>query len=174
MLAFIAAPLVVLAVLVYAMTIAMERGPSMVAEPVGAGAGRTGGANALGEALFGRDASGSGIPAERAARGVVLVVHDESGMASEARPLLLVTSWTGWTEPQAMRPRGDGAWEVRLASAPDDRPLAFRFELGPGRAPEVDAAGEPMGERRLPRVSREAAEGPEPLVYEFRVRDFLD
>ncbi|QKK07669.1 MAG: hypothetical protein HND58_05465 [Planctomycetota bacterium] len=36
MMAFIASPLVVMVVLVYAILIAFERGPSMVAEPVGA------------------------------------------------------------------------------------------------------------------------------------------
>ena len=66
MMAFIASPLVVLVILVYAILLAFERGPSMVAEPVGAGAGQTGGANAIGQSLFGTGDSGDlGIPAER-------------------------------------------------------------------------------------------------------------
>lgn len=174
MLAFIASPLVVLAILVYAMTVAMQRGPSMVAEPVGAGAGATGGANALGESVFG--SGPSGIPAERAERGVLLVVRDESGHAGDERPLSLVTNRSGWSVERALplSRREDGAWEVRLP-APEPgqtEPLAFKFVLGPGGAPELGETGEPVGERRLPLVSEAEAAGDEPLIYEFVTRGF--
>lgn len=176
MLAFIASPLVVLAILVYAMSVAMERGPSMVAEPVGAGAGATGGANALGQALFGPAEERSTVPAEQAPRGVVLVVRDQTGLAGPDRPLYLTTSRSGWEVRQdlRLRPRGDGAWEIRLPPHDPEatEPLTFRFVLGPGAAAEVDDAGEPVGARRLPRVSPAEAAGEEPLVYEFTVRAF--
>lgn len=177
MLAFIAAPLVVLAVLVYAMSVAMEHGPSMVAEPVGAGAGRTGGANALGERLFGGGGSGDlGIPADQTARGVVLVVRDGSGLAGPERPILMVTNHGGWRVGDALRleRREDGAWEIRVPApeAGENDALAFRFVLGPTGLPEVDESAEPVGERRLPRISEEQAVGEEPLRYEFVVRGF--
>ncbi|MBK7404348.1 MAG: hypothetical protein IPJ41_06845 [Phycisphaerales bacterium] len=175
MLAFVAAPVVTLAVLVYAMTAAMEHGPSMVAEPVGAGAGRTGGANALGERLFG--GSGDlGIPADQTARGAVLVVHDGSGRAGPDRPLLLLTNHEGWRLADALTltQREDGAWEIRLPPprAGENDALAFRFVLGPEGLPEVDESAEPVGERRLPRISQEQAVGEVPLRYEFAVRGF--
>jgi hypothetical protein len=177
MLAFIASPLVVLAILVYAMSVAMERGPSMVAEPVGAGAGKTGGANALGESMFGAGGSGEiGIPAERAARGVVLVVRDESGLAGEQRPLHLVTNHEGWAVSDDLRlaRRGDGTWEIRVPrpGPGQTEPLAFRFVLGEQGLSELDEGGEPVGPRRLPRVGDAEAVGEEPLVYHFSVRAF--
>jgi len=164
-------------VLVYAMSVAMERGPSMVAEPVGAGAGGTGGANALGEAMFGAGGSGeTGIPAEQAARGVVLVVRDGSGLAREDRPLYLVTNHGGWESAHALPLTlgEDGVWQIRLPPPEPGRtdPLAFRFVLGLEASPELDDAGEPVGERRLPRVSERDAEGAEPLVYDFVARAF--
>jgi hypothetical protein len=147
----------------------------MVAEPVGAGAGRTGGANALGEAIFGHG-EGGGVPAELTERGVVLVVHDESGLSGPDRPIQLLTNWRRWgaDESLAMRRREDGAWEIRLPRRPEGilEAFAFRFALGPGGRPEVDASGEVVGERRLPRVQAEEAAGAEPLVYEFRARGF--
>jgi hypothetical protein len=180
MLGFIAAPFVVLAVLVQGIAISFVRGPSMSAEPVGAGAGDSGGANAVGESLFGagggREGAFRGIPAEQTARGAVLVVRDASGVAGEGRPVLVLTNHGRWEVSAAltMTHRDDALWEVRLPAptAAEPEPLAFRFAvLGDDGRPRwaSDEAGEPVGERRLPRVSEAEALGDRPLVYEFVV-----
>lgn len=176
MLAFIASPIVVLAVLVYGIIISLERGPSMMAEPVGAGAGDAGGANALGELLFGSGEVGRGIPAEQTARGALIVVRDETGLAGAQRPIYLLTNHDGWEvhEPMRLRPRDDGAWEI-AAPVPEDgatEALAFRFVLGDTGLGEIDPSGEPVGPRRLPRIREADAEGEGPFVYEFILRGF--
>ncbi len=179
MLGFIAAPAVVLAVLFYGIAISMERGPSMVAEPVGAGAGTTGGANAIGEALFGSGEAGRGIPAEQTARGAVLVVRDAGGVAGAERPIVLLTNHGRW-EVEAGQPltlRDDGSWAIAI---PPPRPgqteaMAFRFVMFDTQGTplaELDAGGKPMGPRRLPRIPEKEAVGEEPLVYRFEVRGF--
>ena len=184
MMAFIASPLVVMVVLVYAILIAFERGPSMVAEPVGAGAGRTGGANAIGQSLFGTGDSGDlGIPAERAARGVELIVRDESGLASPDRPILLLTNRTAFATASALPfvQRATGEWVLRLPT-PDtetgqSEPLAFRFALADGAGglrPAIDDEGTVTGARRLPRVTEDEAIADTPLRYEFRVLGFAE
>lgn len=181
MLGFVAAPFVVLAVLVYGIVLSFERGPSMVAEPVGAGAGDSGGANAVGESLFGSGDAFRGIPAEQTARGAVLVVHDASGVAGEDRPVLVLTNHGRWAVDQAlaMTLREDGAWELRLPApvAGEPEALAFRFgvaggEAGGGVLFERGEAGGSVGARRLPRVKEAEAVGDEPLVFEFVVRGF--
>lgn len=50
---FILSPLVVLTLLVLLISRSLQTGPAMEGARVGAGAGETGGANALGERLFG-------------------------------------------------------------------------------------------------------------------------
>ncbi len=179
MLCFIAAPVVVLAVLFYGISISMERGPPMVAEPYGAGAGDTGGANAIGEALFGSGDAVRDIPAEMTARGAVLVVRDASSLASIDRPIVLLTNHTNW-QPEAAHPltlRDDGSWFIAIPPPVPGQTeaMAFRFVVldaqGDPHA-ELDAGGEPMGPRRLPRVHEDEAVGEEPLVYEFVVGGF--
>ncbi|VAX41386.1 hypothetical protein MNBD_PLANCTO03-2037 [hydrothermal vent metagenome] len=178
MLGFIAAPLVVMAILVYGIVLSMERGPSMVAEPVGAGAGDTGGANAIGRSLFGSGDAGRSIPAEQTARGAVLVVRDAGGVANAERPIVLLTNHGRWeaagAEPLVLG--ADGLWSIALPppGPGQTEPMAFRFAVldGGETLVELDTAGEPMGERRLPRVNEDEAVGEEPLVYEFVVVGF--
>lgn len=184
MMAFIASPLIVMVVLVYAILIAFERGPSMVAEPVGAGAGQTGGANAIGQSLFGTGDSGDlGIPAERTARGVELLVRDESGLASSDRPVVLLTNRDGFAAANALpfSQQQDGTWILRLPTpaagtgAEQSEPLAFRLGLaGDGGTVRlaIDDEGSVTGARRLPRVPEDEAIGQTPLRYEFRVSGF--
>lgn len=184
MMAFIASPLVVMVVLVYAILIAFERGPSMVAEPVGAGAGQTGGANAIGQSLFGTGDSGDlGIPAERTARGVELVVRDASGLARTDRPIVLLTNRDGFAASGALPfvQRAAGEWVLRLpapaAEAEQSEPLAFRLGLGSSGGTvrlAIDEEGAITGARRLPRVPEDEAIGATPLRYEFRVTGFAE
>ena len=180
MLGFIAAPLVVMAILIYGIVLSMERGPSMVAEPVGAGAGDTGGANAIGRSLFGSGEATRSIPAEQTARGAMLVVRDASNLASVERPIVLLTNHGRWEVAEAwpLVPGADRSWSIALPPpvAGQAEPLAFRFAILTGEEllAELDTAGEPMGPRRLPRVNEDEAVGEEPLVYEFVVVGFGD
>jgi hypothetical protein len=179
LLGFIAAPLVVLALLVYGILLSFVTGPSMMAEPVGAGAGNSGGANAVGESLFGTGQAVRGIPAEQTARGAALVVMDASGRSDGGHPVVVLTNHGQWSAGAGLRMelRGDGSWYLRLPApvAGEPEALAFRFVvLGEGGAVlrELDEAGEPVGERRLPRVPEGEAVGDGALEYRFRVGRF--
>lgn len=183
MMAFIASPLVVLVILVYAILFAFERGPSMVAEPVGAGAGTTGGANAIGQSIFGDGTAESRVPAERTARGVELLVLDRTGLASPDRPIVLLTNHTGFDAGHALplTLADGGLWTLRLPEPQSARQqgerLAFRFGLllSDGVVlPERGEDGEIIGARRLPRVTEREAIADTPLRYEFVVRVFGD
>lgn len=96
---WLVAPILVVALLCYWILTALQAGPTMVAEPVGAGAGQTGGANAIGEL----------ISEHRAGAKVVIVVDDRTGSATPDRPLLLSALGTGW-EAQPLTPEGGGRW----------------------------------------------------------------
>lgn len=179
MLGLIAGPFVVLTVLVYGILISFETGPSMVAEPVGAGAGDSGGANAIGEALFGHGDTTVRIPAEETARGAALIVRDASGRADGAHPIVVLTNHGQWSPQRGLRMerRADSLWYLRLPppEAGDPDPLAFRFVIlgDAGEAlREFDDEGEPVGDRRLPRVTEEEAVGETPLEYTFTVQRF--
>ena len=53
-LCFVMSPLAVLAILMWLIAMAIERGPQMENQRIGAGAGNTGGANAIGDIMAGR------------------------------------------------------------------------------------------------------------------------
>lgn len=97
--AWLTAPILVVALLCYWIIVSLQSGPKMNAEPVGAGAGRTGGANAIGELLSER----------RAHAKVVLAVEDRTGLATAELPLLLAVSAADW-QAEAMTPTGEGRW----------------------------------------------------------------
>jgi hypothetical protein len=177
---FVAAPLAVLAALTHLIVVAFERGPSMSAAPVGAGAGRSGGANAIGEAIFGESDAERGVPAERTPRGVVVLVEDRTGISSPDRPVVLFRNWERFAPEAAipMERAGEGLWRLRLPppGPGQNEPLAFRLGV-PGEVPgeyllELDPSGTPTGARRLPRVPDDLASGETPLEYTFVVRSF--
>ncbi|MDQ7012690.1 MAG: hypothetical protein Q9O74_02200 [Planctomycetota bacterium] len=180
---FFAAPLVVLVVLAKGILVAFERGPAMVAEPIGAGAGQTGGANAIGQLIFGTGDPDRGIPAERAPRGVELVVRDETGLATTNRPILLLTNHDRFDVASAVPfvLQDTGEWLLHLPP-PESEPgqeqtLAFRIGLRTidGLVMlEQGADGRPAGVRRLPRVTEQEAVGDSPLRYRFVVRSFAE
>lgn len=121
---FLMTPLVLFAVLIVGIVVSLQRGPDMVAEPVGAGAGDTGGANALGEYLSRRAKkkmdeatilAESGVRAAEAAyehelatqparmvapesleQGFILLVDDRTDTASADLPIYLASNHSGW------------------------------------------------------------------------------
>ena len=183
MICFIAAPLVVMVVLVKAILVAFERGPAMVAEPVGAGAGQTGGANAIGQLISGTGDPDRGIPAERAPRGVELLVRDETGLATPDRPIVLLTNHDRFDAASAVPfvQQDTGEWLLRLpppeTNTGQEQPLAFRIGLRTADSMvmlEQGADRSRAGVRRLPRVTEQEAVADSPLRYRFVVRSFAE
>lgn len=178
---FFAAPLLVLVILVKAILIAFQTGPSMVAEPIGAGAGQTGGANAIGQLIFSTGDPDRRIPAERAPRGVELLVRDDANLATDANPIVLLTNYDRFDPDQAhpFVQQSPGLWLLRLPPHQTeigiDQTLAFRIALRNADGSvqlEQRPDGTPAGDRRLPRITEEQARGESPLRYRFVVHDF--
>jgi enterochelin esterase-like enzyme len=126
LLVWILLPLLVVALLCWAIALSMsERGTRMESTPgVGAGAGDTGGANAIGEILAGNDAdhnaanepapapapdSAAGAPVaaaqpaegtmvapETLEQGFLLIVEDKARLASPASPIYIAGNHNGW------------------------------------------------------------------------------
>ncbi|MCL4741039.1 MAG: hypothetical protein KJZ54_02445 [Phycisphaerales bacterium] len=164
---FLAAPILVVAGLLYAVAVSLERGVRLAAPPVGAGAGQTGGANALGEYLAGRTRL---VPAESLPGGVAIVLHDASGQSSESRPVFIVIDDA---EPLRMARRADGAWVALLEQRTVPGRAALRFVLGEEHAPEIDGDGREVGPRRLPMTDPAARPpGAEPPTIEFTAAGF--
>lgn len=145
---WLTAPILVVAFLCYWTFVSLQAGPKMVAEPVGAGAGQTGGANAIGELLS----------EHRARAKVVVIVEDRTGLATEDRPLLIGTSGSEWAgEPMA--PAGNGRWSwTGTAGA-----LKEGFEIGWTDA-EGNALHDEQGRRHLSISSGEQLEALTDLV----------
>lgn len=93
------APIVIVAGLCTWIIVSMRQPPKMDAPPVGAGAGHTGGANALGEWLAHKDRDGS----------VRIVLADHSAQPTPEHPPLLATRGNGW-KGAAMAPEGPARW----------------------------------------------------------------
>ena len=134
-------PFVAVAGLTYGIIYGFNHGPSMSAEPVGAGAGDTGGANALGEALFGTHHPTLGTPAELTARGVVLVGEDLTHRATAENPIYLVSNRTNWrVDPSWKLTQNDaGDWQIRVP-APEPgqtEALSFGFVLARDGLPNL-------------------------------------
>jgi len=121
---FLMTPVVLITGLMVGIFVSLDRGPEMVAEPVGAGAGDTGGANALGE-YFSRKAkkqmdeatvlAESGVREAEAAyehelatqparmvtpesleQGFILLIDDRTDTASADLPIYLASNHSGW------------------------------------------------------------------------------
>src|SRR3954462_1648516 len=95
---FLATPVLLLVVILWFIRVSR---PEMNAPPVGAGAGQTGGANAIGEYLAHgsakpRPAPGTMVPPESLAQGFTLLVTDETKLAGPASPMYLAGNVNNW------------------------------------------------------------------------------
>jgi hypothetical protein len=144
---WLVAPIFVVGLLCYWIIASLQAGPKMVAEPVGAGAGQTGGANAIGEI----------IAEHRGHAAVTLIVEDRTGGSADAGPLLIGLEGNGWAGVP-MEADGAGRW-VWHGHAGD---LRHGFEFS-----RVDASGavlhDPAGRRGLRISSGEQIERVEGL-----------
>jgi hypothetical protein len=140
--------------------------------PTGAGAGDTGGVNAVGELAAGNPATHGTLrprPSEESvetplvhpellAQGFELVVEDATGLSNPNRPIYLASSINDWAtaDPRwVFRRAADGTW--RLTIPPDsvpDPPLRFRLTLGQDGIVEATDQGTPR-DREPPLLRRE-------------------
>ena len=170
---------------------AIGGGAHMDVPPIGAGAGSTGGANAIGELLAGHHANRAALPPENSKGnavaadepkmiraedwdgGILLIVEDRAKKASSSKPMYLASIITGW---QAGDPRfklesqSDGRWRLQLPKP--DRGVDFKFTLGNWDEVEVDATGKDIENRMLPKVDASKLKPGEPIKVELAVVDF--
>jgi hypothetical protein len=145
--------------------------PEMNAPPVGAGAGSTGGANAIGEYLAHGSAKRhdlSLVSPESLSQGFVIEVTDESGLAGPASPIYLACNLNGWNAADPafkLSPEGEGRWRIALAQPQDARPMEFKFTRGSWDLEELDASLSTISNRTLPKVdSSKLAFGEQPVI----------
>lgn len=168
-------------------------------EPVGAGAGDTGGANAIGEWL--------GNPAERATenireaemeyerernlglaqprmvapesleQGFIIVVKDETGLASNNRPIFLASNYNGWNpgNPEfILEGRSDLRWQIAFDKPASPEPLQFKFTLGSWDEVETDPDGNDIPNRTLPKIDASKLKGGQQPTIEFVIPAFRE
>jgi len=146
---WLAAPIVLVAILCAWIVLSLRAGPKMHAEPVGAGAGDAGGANALGEWLE-----------RRAETGVVtLIIEDRTGLTTSENPLSIACRSTDW-KPIPLTPLGPSRWSWQGSAAELDKGFELWY-IPPGGDAWHDAQG-----RRTLRVSS----GEQTVVLEKLVR----
>lgn len=147
-------PVAVLTVLIAAIA---YKGPGgLFAPPVGAGAGRTGGANAIGELLSGRPAdynahASAPAPAgtdpgpkevdpESLPQGFILVVEDKARLATQTSPIFIASNlynnWNPGDRSMMLTPQSDMRWRIELPQPVQWREgkrgpkLEFKFARG--------------------------------------------
>lgn len=173
---------VVLLVLVIAL-----RDPSsirMVAPAVGAGAGNTGGANAIGEYLAGHKATHNAnavpdepnlVQPESLPQGFILVVEDKARRATQSSPIYLASNlysnWNPGAKDSMLTAQSDMKWRLELAQ-PDawkdgktGPALAFKFTRGSWELEELNDDLSKPGNRTLPKIDASKLKpGEKPLI----------
>lgn len=155
---FLVTPAILVALLLYAIA-ALARKPLMNEPPVGAGAGDTGGANAIGNVLAGRDADFSRqdearppadqpqpaqpqlVQPETLEQGFILIVQDKSGRATADSPIYLAGTLNNWNpaDPACrLTPQSDMRWRIEVPK-PALAPMEFKFTRGSWALEELKA-----------------------------------
>lgn len=186
------APFVLVAGLMYWFSASLDTGPRMKVAPVGAGAGSTGGANAIGELLAGNKGNKAvepGAAPAAAARGpvqpetlndgVILIVEDKSKKASQSKPIYFAGNLNNWNPGDKgfrLDPQSDMRWRLQLSKAQLEKlkgaRLEFKFTLGAWEEVEQDAKGGDIGNRTLAAIDAANAPKGEPLKIELAIESF--
>lgn len=186
--AFLFMPAIMVAGLLYTIG-----GPQLMNErPVGAGAGATGGANAIGELLAGNRANHNAastfpelpradratldrqpaepslVQPEELPQGFVVIVEDKSKRASEASPIYFASSINGWNprdDKYKLTAQSDGKWRIILPAKPGGGLIEFKFTRGSWTNEELDANLNTITNRYFPKVDiSKLAPGEQPRI----------
>jgi enterochelin esterase-like enzyme len=162
----------------------------MVAPAVGAGAGNTGGANAIGELLAGnKPTHNAQAPASTAAQpetanlvqpeslpqGFILVVEDKARRATQTSPIYLASNlysnWNPGSKESMLTAQSDMRWRIELPqpaawkNAKSGPALAFKFTRGTWDLEELNADLSKPGNRTLaPIDASKLAPGEKPII----------
>lgn len=185
LLAYLFTPLAVLAVLVWAIAYSIKERPVNLADypPIGAGAGSTGGANAIGELLSGNAANKAAgpnphvdapkpaatglVPPESLEQGFILIVEDRASLARPDSPIYLAGNFNGWNPGDAsykLQPQSDMRWRIEIKKPAVDK-MEFKFARGSWELEELDADLKPIANRTLAPIDvSKLAPGEQPKI----------
>jgi predicted alpha/beta superfamily hydrolase len=183
---FLMTPLAAVTALVWIIVAQFSHPPQFFAPPVGAGAGSTGGANAIGEHLFARGGRKPDRPAaadpklvapESLPQGFVLVVEDLPRMASATSPIYFAGSTNSWNPgnpSHRLAAQSDMRWRIVVPQpagwkSGQSEPIEFKFTRGTWELEELDADLNPIPNRRLPKIDVSKLAPNEQPVIELKV-----
>lgn len=168
---WLCAPILVVAGLCVWIAVTVRATPVDQAARVGQGARDTGGANAIGELLAGRDPSrraaenravreGLSVRADELDRPLEVLVRVKSDLLAGGEPVLVLVAPNGLKlQRRPLEPQAGGLWSTELQ--PDDLPLGARYFIATvdGELGEAGEDGQPIAPRPLPLIPREIADG---------------
>jgi enterochelin esterase-like enzyme len=199
---YLVTPVVLLVVLLYWIASGTGSRERNAMPPVGAGAGDTGGANAIGEIIAGAkrppevravNGAGEGGAREESAagaklvdpatleQGFILVVEDKAKRATASSPIFIAGNFNNWNpgdKDYQLTPQSDMRWRIHLtkpasrAGATD--PLAFKFTRGSWKLEELKPDMSAPGNRTLPRIDVSGLKAGEIPTIEMQVAHWGD
>lgn len=173
--------------------------PRYFQPPVGAGAGYTGGANAIGNILSGKPANANAMRGTETAKpaapagvlvepeslpqGMIFVVDDKARLANQTSPIYLAGNFNSWNAGDAkykLTGQSDTKWRIELTQPDgwqDDKAgtkLAFKFARGDWKLEELQADMTAPGNRQLPKIDASKLKPGEKPIFEFVVPHWGD
>lgn len=191
-------PVVIVALLCWAIVVSIEqRGKQReMNPPVGAGAGDTGGVNAIGEMLAGNKANHGAkaqesdqvapppatpgqvmVQPEELDQGYILIVEDKAKLAGPSSPIYLAGTVTGWNpgDPRwKLEPQSDMKWRIHVPASANRRPIEFKFTRGSWDLEELTSEMKTPPNRTLPKIDASALKPGEPPKIELSVAHWGD
>jgi enterochelin esterase-like enzyme len=196
---FLMTPILAVASVLYIFAIGVNNPNKQIAHvpAVGAGAGKTGGANAIGEMLYGRTATGETREAKAAAeaeladtagaadkakpeslpQGFIIVVEDKAKLATQASPIYLAGSFNGWVAgdlKHRLTPQSDMKWRIEMPTHTGGGEFNFKFTRGSWELEELQDDMTPPTNRKLPLVDASKLAPGEKPILEFSVSKWGD
>jgi len=118
------------------------------------------------------------VPVESWDAGMVIIVEDKPGLASEAEPIFLASNHVGWdpgSEEMILERRSDGRWQIVLPKPePDMPPLRFKFTRGNWDLVEIAEDLSDIMNREAPEIDPDNWDPARPVVLEFVVEKWAD
>lgn len=192
---FLMTPIIAVASVMYIFALGVNNPDKQIAHvpAVGAGAGTTGGANALGELLAGHKATGetresaASAKAQEAAsemvkpeslpQGFIIVVDDLAKLSNVASPIFIAGSFNAWSAGDTkykLTPQSDMRWRIEFPQWKGGSEFNFKFTRGTWELEELKEDLTPPTNRALPLVDKSKLAPGEKPVLEFTVQKWAD
>lgn len=110
-------------------------------------------------------------------QGFVVLVEDQSKMASASRPIYFASganSWNPGDPDYVLSPRSDGRWQYVFKGNELGENVEFKFTLGSWKYVETDAEGQDIANRHFPAVPASYLTMDEKPVIELTIPKFRE